>query len=505
MSTKNKRPARKSKVGKQRVPSDRRKVKAESVQDPKSARLEQELLRAEIASANRAKAKIGSNIIGGMLESMDPNTSLQGPLWRGTATEHGIVQEMVRDVHVAAALNTAKIAIYSADWRAQAVRNPEPIDRAIADLTQWAFIDRLHVDRMLEAVMNFTRDGFSLLEWTWTVVETPLRFRGPGVPDRIVVPAAVYDVPSWTVDRWFAQKANGRALESIGQDVAGDDTEKGGISEMRVKNSILRFTQNQEGSNFEGLADLRPTYGPWFLKNGLTKFEAIRHERFAVPTPVATAPVEGGSDDDEDYVVSAIKNLRSHEKNYAVMPGGWELDLVELQGSSSIGETIERMNRDIALSFGAGVSMLGQMKQGTGSGSFALADVLQGLLHQRSVHNARTIGQTMRHGSDGWGPLEVFTRVNFGEQYEPAHFIAKRLPTKNYVAVLEALNRCTDAGTIRKTSDLEAEALEILELPAYRPEAAEGFVKEDAEGDQVQGADAPSVNPEDPRDGRPIV
>ena len=128
------------------------------------------------------------------------------------------------------------------------------------------------------------------------------------------------------------------------------------------------FTEEKEGSNWEGVSLLRPVYGNWFIKKDLMKIDAIRHERYGVGVPMATAP-EGVDENDPAWAAmeETLQAVYSNEQSYIVKPAGWEVDV--LNGGDSSGTDIKGSmkyhDEAIALGMLAQFLKLGQTETGS--------------------------------------------------------------------------------------------------------------------------------------------
>lgn len=124
-----------------------------------------------------------------------------------------------------------------------------------------------------------------------------------------------------TIERWNLNQESFK-LESIDQYAWGDTERLVNIP----SDFLLVFTLDKEGSNYEGISALRACYGNFFRKNNYLKLNAIGIEKFAVPTPKVTVPSNKGGTEESDRLAEALEAYCTHEKNYLMIPEGWEVE-----------------------------------------------------------------------------------------------------------------------------------------------------------------------------------
>ncbi len=147
--------------------------------------------------------------------------------------------------------------------------------------------------------------GCAVHEDVWTVDGNWLRLRA--LPARL--PLTFY--------RWHTE-ADGETLLAL---------EQYGYRRDRFLNALLpadkmcRFTYQQEGANFWGIALQRAMYPHWYIKSKLYRLDAIANERNSLGVPVfRLAP--GFSLQDKEAAYSYVTQLASHEATGLVEPPG---------------------------------------------------------------------------------------------------------------------------------------------------------------------------------------
>ena len=413
----------------------------------------------------RPKAGAGSIISGGMIHDLDQNADLRGSKWYGSANEIGVARKMERDAHVRQSLRAISVPIKAAVWDFKPASKSD-LDIEVADFCRHAFLECIPWKSALVDIMRYQRDGFSLLECV-EKTQPVSRDRFPNHPGNGtgVVMSEIRQIPAWTVDGWNQDPSNTRRLKSFVQYLPGSDQEDPGPRTINIrKNNVLRFTWEQEGANFEGLAPLRSAYGPWKVKLLLTVLDAIRHERMGVGQPEIKLPEDAG----EDEIALAeviLAEMRSHEKGYILLPFGFQFSWKQTQGEgTSIAIAIKRANFDIAHNVGAGFTMLGG--QGGGEpGSFALANTQAGQYQINLGDHSDFIVEVINFGVDGYSPIESLVRLNYGKDVALPRFVARNLPTKDYNNLIQHLPNLAHAGYIKPDDVLEVHLRELFTFP----------------------------------------
>ena len=140
----------------------------------------------------------------------------------------------------------------------------------------------------------------------------------------------------------------------------------------------LHFKTESAGGNPEGRSILRNAFRPWYIKKSIEELEAIGIERDMTGFPVVT-PTEGFDIDSYDTTVRAeldaikrtISSVRRDELEGMIKPFGWTIELMGAPGKRQFStvETINRYNKEIAVTVLAQFVMLGMER----TGSYALA------------------------------------------------------------------------------------------------------------------------------------
>lgn len=435
---------------------------------PAAARVE----RATSRPRPRVRATAGTRFSAGeIIDNLEHNPDLVGSKWYGEPDTIGIAQQMMRDPQVRAAHNLRINPVLRADWAAIPAEDASDYDVECAKLLDQNLFHLLNWQAELRKIFWYKRDGFSLLEVTDAAcpidaAQYPLH---PG-NGRAVLITGLHHVPAWTVRGWVPKTGNRRQLDSIEQ----WKTERGMMlgTHKVTASKLLRFTEDQEGANFGGVAQWRSAYPPWMLKIKFLAIDAIKHDRYGIGMPFARQPKEGEGEVNEadvDAMDDILENIRANAKMYAQLPPGWDLSILtpELDMGTNIEIAIERCNRDIFANMGAGFAPLGDAK----FGSFALAKVHDNHFALATECDANFIANVLMHGADGWSPVRRFVELNYPGAKMP-RIVARNLPVYDYRGDIETLTKAAKVGLIARTETLSREILEKSDFTADGQEDA---------------------------------
>jgi len=436
----------------------------------------------------KAKGGAGSNIRAGIIDDLDQNTALHNEKWYGTPLTIGIADKMIRDAHVRKSLDYVSGPLRAAQWDFEPA-STAPIDREVADFCKFVFFENLNWDQALRNILKYKIHGFSLLEQTDGIRAIPAE-RFPEHPGRGqgAVITGLHHRPAWTVDKWHQSKENPLQIHSVTQFIIGSDGEKAGFRRVEAER-LIRFTEAQDGANFEGLATLRSAYGPWKIKIALQVIESIKHERQGIGTPTIRLP-EGAIDEDIDTAQTILSEMRAHQKGYLILPHGYDFswESTSTGDGTAISEAIERCNRDIAVNVGAGFMLLGLLGK---TGSFALANSQQGQFEIQLESDARFICENFNSGADGWSPVERIVRMNYGDAVRMPKMIAQNMPTRDWSKILPVVHNLSMSGVLTPDDVTESFVRTVLRMPQRDPDTARNAnvaepMQTDAEGEETE-------------------
>jgi hypothetical protein len=410
----------------------------------------------------RAIGGAGTLISQGAISSLDPNTALRGRLWYGAPGQIGQADRMMREAHSRQSVAYRTAPLCSATWRFRpATKSPRDIEAA--DYLGWSILERMPWELIVKRhVGGYTAKGFSLAEMTDDFVTLP-RDRFPLHPGggRGVAPTGIHEIPQSTVAKFNQSKTNPAQLASIEQYIGGSDGETAGNRTIPA-DRLLRWTLDQEGANFEGIALLRSAYAAHKMKVAFRTIAAMKHERRGVGTPVIVAGPDA-NDPELDAAVALLEEMRSNAKGSLVLKNGWAFSW---EGGSQGDETdieaaIAACDLEIAYNASAGFMLLGHSSM---SGSYALGSTQQGQYHLAVAGDARFFALGWNLGFDGWSPAERIVKLNYGEDVGIPILEARNLPTSNWSERLPLLINAVIAGVVTVDDLLEEDVREALEF-----------------------------------------
>jgi len=414
----------------------------------------------------------GTNVRAGSIDDLDQNSDLRGDAWYGDPTSIGVADKMMRDPHVRKSIDYISDPLRAAHWHFQPGGDSE-LDQEIADFCSFVFFENLNWDAVLKHILKYKVYGFSLFEITDDIRTVDSgRFPNLGT-DQAAVITGMHHRPSWTLQYWHQSKRNPEQVDAITQWIIGSDGEKSGFRRVRAER-LLRFTENQDGANYEGLPTLRSAYGAWKCRIQLMIIQMIRAERQGVGIPTIKLP-ESAIDEDIDAAQTILSEMRAHEKGYLILPHGYEFSWETTTGgeAGALSQAIEQAVRDISYNVGAGFMNLGQ----TVHGSFALAQSQQGQFEIGLEGDARFIADTFNNGSDGWSPVERLVRLNYGADAKLPRMKVGNMPTRDWSKILPVINSLSQTGVIVPDEVLENFTRQVLRLPKADPATARQYTR----------------------------
>lgn len=457
----------------------------------------------------------GTAIVQGKILNEEHNRKLLNERAYGEFDRVGVLEKMRRtDPHVWRSLKLVKLPIQATTWSYAPV-DESPLQVEIAEFCSWAMFKRLPWSSTLRQLLNMKDFGFSLFEVLEEMAEVPAdRFPlhpspSRGVDGALTKTAFLYSsleprLPR-TIDEWRAKKDRSMEVETVVQWIGFTDTDTVGRRSMSFQN-LLRFTNEQEGGNFQGRAILRTIYKTHTILEMLEKIDAIRHERQNVGIAKITLPEES-SDADEQKANEILAALASNEKSYLVLPHGWsfEWDTSGQGKGTDVLARITDLKRDIADNVLAGFMTLGNGD----TGSYALAETQADQYLQQLEECVEYIEETLTTGNDGVSFTERLVDRNYGPQAEYPRAKAGNLRTRDFEKLLQLVIQLINTDKISEKTQVDVERFirkdfGFAELPAEELVVAEKDTDEPPPADAPPGeTDDPPAEPanEDPPDG----
>ena len=185
----------------------------------------------------------------------------------------------------------------------------EKKDKEVADFVNNAIFEEMEWSRSstLSEILTMLDFGFCLFEQVYKVDENGM----------ITLRKLAFRKQE-TIEKWETEKWSPGVTQSLPTPKTnGENKGETNISIPAAK--LLRFTFNQEWTNYEWTSLLRPIYQNYFAIDKLYRYDLIRAERASLPVPTIKLPKEA-SKTDRAEAAKIVKNIRTHEQSGVVLP-----------------------------------------------------------------------------------------------------------------------------------------------------------------------------------------
>lgn len=244
------------------------------------------------------------------------------------------------------------------------------------------------------------------------------------------------------------------SLKSINQYAYGDLES---VNEISAE-FLMVLGLEVEGSNYEGISLLRPCYGNWFRKNENLKINSIGIEKFAVPTPTVTVPKGVEGTEEYDALVEALEHYVNHEKNYLILPEGWEVNFnSNTYDPEKVDSTIDKEDSRMVKAFLANFLELGS---GGSGGSYALSNDLSDFFLSGIEYIAKHIADNINDKI-----IKPLIIMNFGEQEVYPKLKFEGISDKAGKELAEIIRMLVEKKVLTPDDKLEETMRKRLKLP----------------------------------------
>jgi phage gp29-like protein len=374
----------------------------------------------------------GTQVFAGMI-SEEYNPDLRG---QKAITTYDKMRKS--DARVKSSILVCELPLRSIEWHIEPA-SESPKDEEIAQaLEDNLFNMTITWDSCLHHIMLMLPFGFSIFEKVWEIVDGKVRYRklAPRLPK--------------TLSKWLLD-ANG-GLSGIEQHAFINDVYK---TITIPSDKLLVFTNEKEGSNFEGTSILRTAYKHWYYKDNLYRIDGIGAEKNAVAFLKLTYPTTA-SDADIKKCDEVGQHYQAHENQYVSMPDDHDAVLLGATGHiKDLMPSIEHHNKAIAESVLADFLNLG-----TGNvGSWALSK-------DKSSFFLMSLGALGKNICDTFNAYAIpqWVQYNYGDVDLPK-LVHGKLDTRNLQEYATAATSLLQSGGITHDNDVENTLREMLDLP----------------------------------------
>lgn len=447
------------------------------------------------APHRRSVGHTGTVINSGRIYYEETNKDLEREKGYGQLGRPGIYDKMRRtNVRIRQSLVLLKYPLLKAQWTIEPADDSD-LEREIADFVASNLFEDLpwfHINRLSMLRYDY---GFMLFEpLSDTVPVNRARFpnlphsKGPGRPgadelvDAVRFTAFESRLPR-TVRRWAPDPQHAERLAGVYQWVPADDVtraqdgQNATLERFIPATNLLRFTHEQEGSNYEGFSVLRPAYADYRDLDHLRRIDVVRHERQNCGIPVIEAP-ENPDDTELADMEATLEALGSYEQAFLLLPYGYKFrfDTTGEGEGTKVGAAIAARERSILDNVLAGFMTLGNGD----TGSYAMANTQEGRQSDYIDVGVLETEDAWNKGADGWSPIKWLVDQNYGRRAVYPKLKAKNVRGRE--AVMRALADLAKAGLITTTPQIQEFCLRFLDvnIPAVSGD----------EGDDQRGAGA---------------
>jgi len=381
----------------------------------------------------------GTTFFSGSLADNEYNRDLKGS--KGITT----YEKMRRsDARVKFALLVCELPLRAVTWSVEPASD-DTQDQEIAEALEQNLMNMsITWDSFLHHVLLMLPFGFSMFEKVWKIEENQVRYQK--IAPRL--PSTLY---KWDMDE------NG-GLKGITQ--ATWKSDKYQFIDIPAE-KLLIFTNEKEGSNFEGVSILRTAYKHWYYKDNLYRIDAIAAERHALGVPHFTHPADA-SKEDKDRLDALGQRMYANEQAYIRTADGYTFEVKGLTGTiKDIMPSIQHHDRKIAESVLADFIDLGSGDTGSWAlskdkSSFFLMSLAAVGTNIKDTINTYCIPQWVNYNYAG---VKEYPKLTHGS-----------LETRDMKLYADAVNELLLSGGLVPAIETENALRDMLKLPQREKE-----------------------------------
>lgn len=384
----------------------------------------------------------GTPVFGGIVREEDYNLD-----WRGAA-RYTIPDKMAKsDGTVAAGLRMIKMPLLTADYTVEAP-DDTPLRKQQAEFCESQI---LNMSFSWQYYMNHVLRMLNYGSYPFEIVReiTLLPDGNSGVGIHKLAPRHPRTVLEWHVD------PHGGPVGILQQTM--DDRFDWMDVFIPIRDLII-FVNDQEGSDLRGQSILRPAYKHWWIKQGMESVDAVAKEKRGMGIDVVEMTDEASADDQTQFE-SALQTIRTHERNYMVYKSTKGTYRIEGIGESSTLDTIQTIElHDLRilralLTEGLTNENNSQFRVSQDRSEITMMSIAAIGKNIIDTHSRHCIRQLVDWN---WGPLPK-------DEYPQMRHT--KLDTRDVARLAQAISQLSGAGFIGPTPEIQAELLELLELP----------------------------------------
>lgn len=383
----------------------------------------------------------GTEIYSGYITE-DYLKELRGKEWADMAD-----QMRRSDGNVTMILKALSLPLLSSPWFLQIEGDEDEEAKRQAELFEQIIFRDMSSSftKLLGEILTFNVYGYSLFELRHDLRSTSK------LGNYVTIARMAYRSQR-TIEKWNLN-VDTKELQSVEQQAYGDLQSLVNLDAR----FLVHFCPAQEGDNYEGIAVLRPCYGPYIRKNHYLKLIAAGTEKYAIPVPFAKVPNDKANSDEYKNLVAVLRKFTSNQSNYITYPEGWDIETKDFKfESDKVLTLVKHENQEMVNSVLASFLLLGQGD----SGSRALGDTLSDFFGQTLQFQADHITEVFEQRI-----MRPMLRANFGHDDLRVSLKCDNLRDKADQSFATAISSLVTAGIIQLDVPLERFIRERFSLP----------------------------------------
>jgi hypothetical protein len=340
------------------------------------------------------------------------------------------------DATVRAAMQAIKLPLQGAQWYIDAPKGMEEDDPMVE------FVKRALFDNLEYPWHDFFRHALLYLDYGSMIFEKVFKVGDDGM---IYWKYFSPRLPT-TIYRWTLSDGVTPGITQI--------LPVGGLRQIPDW-KLLRFTNEQEGLNFEGISLLRAAYKHYYYKNVYYEIDAIAQERQGLGVPIVHVPPNASSDD-RNRAEEMMRNLRVNEWAHLQLPIGFEIEFLDMKAGAikNPKDMIAHHDRQILMAVLAQFLHLGSSNVGSFALSSNQSELFLQSLNAIANHIREVINEAIRELVD----------LNFNTKVYPTLEVT-RIGQVDVKLMSESLWRLAAAGLIVPDNEIEQYVRNMLDLP----------------------------------------
>lgn len=236
--------------------------------------------------------------------------------------------KMMNDAGVDVSMRAAKAPILGSDFFVEPFDDTE-LDIDVADFVSQNLMEGMSAPFLnsLEDVLHMFEDGYAVLEKAyenrqWTAKRTGANAKTYTMLRKLAVR------PANTIKQ-IVYDNNGGPTKVIQSAIQADGT----VTDKTLDiGTILIFTFGRRGGDLTGKSLLRTAYPHWYYKTHFYKIDAIQKERHGIGVPKGKLG-PGATTADKNALRSMLRNLRTNEESFAIVPPSVDVEFMDLPGN----------------------------------------------------------------------------------------------------------------------------------------------------------------------------